>query len=191
MLSISQDCFYRDLTPIERASIASYNFDHPSAFDFAEIRGTLRSLRSGTAADIPTYDFVTSARTPVATRVPATDVILFDGILAFYDPEVRALFDLRVFVDADADTRLARRLRRDIADRGRTVDAVLNQYETTVKPSFESYIAPTKKHADVIVPRGAENVVAIDLLWQTIRYRLQPRLASGPGAAPANIPAHA
>lgn len=179
VLSISQDCFYRDLSPAERAAIATHNFDHPDAFDFAEIRATLRALRAGAGACIPTYDFVTSARTPVATQVHTTDVILFDGILAFYDPEVRGLFDLKVFVDADADTRLARRLRRDLRDRGRSVDAVLDQYERTVKPSFEGYIAPTKVHADVIVPRGAENVVAIDLLWQTIRNRIQAGAAAG------------
>lgn len=173
VLSISQDCFYRDLTPAERASIATHNFDHPDAFDFPKIRATLRALCAGAAVDIPTYDFVTSSRTPVATAVRTTDVILFDGILAFHDPEVRGLFDLKVFVDADADTRLVRRLRRDITDRGRAVDTVLDQYERTVKPSFESYIAPTKVHADVIVPRGAENVVAIDMLWQMIRYRIQ------------------
>lgn len=195
VLSISQDCFYRDLTPPERAAITSYNFDHPDAFDFTEIRATLRALRAGAGAEIPTYDFVTSARTPVATKVHTTDVILFDGILAFYDPEVRELFDLKVFVDADADTRLARRLRRDLAERGRSVETVLNQYERTVKPSFESYIAPTKKHADVIVPRGAENTVAIDLLWQTIRYRIEPHLTDGPvrmrADGSADVPLHA
>eukprot|EP00892_Ulva_mutabilis_P012257 jgi/Ulvmu1/9403/UM051_0031.1 len=191
VLSISQDCFYRDLTPAQHASIAAYNFDHPDAFDFSEIRATLHALRAGDIAEIPTYDFVTSSRTPVATKVHTTDLILFDGILAFYDPEVRGLFDLKVFVDADADTRLARRLRRDIAQRGRSVDAVLNQYERTVKPSFESYIAPTKKFADVIVPRGAENAVAIDLLWQTIRFRIDPGLTGASADGPQDVPAHA
>ena len=171
------------------------------------------------AVEIPTYDFVTSARCPDATRVETADVILFDGILAFYESGVRELLDLKIFVDADADLRLARRLRRDIVQRGRQVlqarfsllfnmepaadvaapfscdhlalllrravytnccthvdveiwAQVLDQYERTVKPSFDSYIQPTKRYADIIIPRGAENTVAIDLLWQNIRYRL-------------------
>lgn len=96
--------------------------------------------------------------------------------------QVRALFDLKIFVDVDADTRLARRVRRDINQRGRTVDTVLDQYERTVKPSFDSYIAPTKKHADLIIPRGVDNIVAIELLWQNIQYRISqgsPREVDG------------
>ena len=121
VLSISQDCFYRNLSADQRANIASYNFDHPDAFDFDMITRTLRSLRKGDAVDIPIYDFVTSARCAETTRVETTEVILFDGILALYEPEVRELLDLKIFVDAEADVRLARRLRRDISERGREV----------------------------------------------------------------------
>lgn len=181
VLSISQDCFYKDLSAEQRRAIGSYNFDHPDAFDFDLICDTLRALRQGQSVQIPIYDFVTSARCAATTTVVTTDVILFDGILALSSPDVRNLFDLKIFVDTDDDTRLARRLRRDIAQRGRDVLAVLEQYERTVKPSFDSYIAPSKKYADLIIPRGAENVVAIDLLCQNIRFRLrQQQEASSP-----------
>lgn len=175
ILSISQDCFYRDLSPEERRNIAGYNFDHPDAFDFDQIRDTLLALRAGSAVDIPMYDFVTSARCAQRTRVDTTDVIMFDGILALYHPDIRELLDIKIFVDTDADTRLARRVRRDIVHRGRDVLAVLEQYERTVKPSFDSYILPTKAHADIIIPRGADNAVAIDLLLQHIKYRIQQK----------------
>lgn len=157
------------------ASIATHNFDHPSAFDFSLIKATLLALRSGQAVDTPIYDFVTSARCAETTRVSTTDVILFDGILALYDPEIRDMFDMKIFVDTDADTRLARRVRRDVVERGRNVLSILDQYERTVKPSFDSYILPSKQHADIIIPRGAENTVAISLLFEHLKYRIQAR----------------
>ena len=178
ILSISQDCFYCNLEP--GVSAADYNFDHPDAFDFDHIKATLALLRNGQAVDIPVYDFVTSSRMQAQTHIETSDVILFDGILALYDKDIRDLFDLKVFVDTDADTRLARRVRRDIVDRGRDVIQVLEQYERTVKPSFDSYIQPTKQYADVIIPRGADNVVAIDLLLQHVRFKLQQRSVSEP-----------
>jgi len=178
ILSLPQDCFYRDLTPEEAANIKSFNFDHPSAYAFPEIIAAVKSLKAGNAVDIPVYDFVTSKRLPAVVHVPYADVILFDGILAFHSPELRDLFDIKIFVDADADTRLARRIRRDIVERGRDVLAVLDQYERTVKPSFESFILPTKQYADIIVPRGGDNTVAIDLLLQHIRLKLMERASS-------------
>ncbi|KAK9810102.1 hypothetical protein WJX72_004944 [[Myrmecia] bisecta] len=177
LLNMSMDSFYRDLTPSEQKDIANFNFDHPDAFAFDEIVHTLRDLKQGEPVHIPIYDFVTSSRRAETIPVPRADVILFDGILAFYNPELRDLFDMKIFVDTDADTRLARRVRRDITHRGRDVLQVLDQYERTVKPSFESYILPTKKHADIIVPRGAENEVAIDLILQHIKFRLAKPLS--------------
>eukprot|EP00884_Botryococcus_braunii_P020444 jgi/Botrbrau1/7083/Bobra.0165s0105.1 len=124
------------------------------------------------------YSFVDNARLPSERlHIPSADVILFDGILAFYKPELRNLFDIKLFVDTDADTRLARRLRRDIVERGRDVLQVLSQYESTVKPSFNNYILPTKEHADIIVPGGAENEVAVHLIVQHIRWKLSHRVA--------------
>mmetsp|Transcript_48128 Transcript_48128/g.120569 ORF Transcript_48128/g.120569 Transcript_48128/m.120569 type:complete len:173 (-) Transcript_48128:267-785(-) len=164
------------------SNISHYNFDHPDAFDFTEIHSSLEALKRGAPVDIPQYDFVTSARLPQSTHVPFADVILFDGIMAFHQPEVRGLFDLKIFVDTDADTRLARRVRRDIVERGRDIIQVLDQYEETVKPSFDSFILPTKKHADIIVPRGAENLPAIDLIHHHIRMKLLTRRPSAAAA---------
>ncbi|CAL8466668.1 g6204 [Coccomyxa elongata] len=174
-LHVAQDNFYRDLTPDEQANMSAFNFDHPSAFAWNEIVATLRDLKAGRPALIPQYDFVTSSRKPESVPVQSADVVLFDGILAFYSAELRELFDLMLFVDVDDDTRLARRVRRDLVERKRDVLHVLEQYERTVKPSFAQFILPTKQFAHIIVPRGLENSVAIDLIQQHIKWRLSER----------------
>eukprot|EP01023_Acetabularia_acetabulum_P037698 TRINITY_DN3588_c0_g1_i2.p2 TRINITY_DN3588_c0_g1~~TRINITY_DN3588_c0_g1_i2.p2 ORF type:complete len:172 (+),score=33.39 TRINITY_DN3588_c0_g1_i2:227-742(+) len=160
--------------------ISRFNFDHPTAFDFEEIISSLRKLKEGKAVDIPQYDFVSSTRLKETIRINKAEIILFDGILTFYNDELRRLFDMKIFVDTDADTRLARRLRRDLVERGRDTLQVLDHYETTVKPSFESYVLPTKKFADVIIPRGAENVVAIDLVCQHLKMNIMQRESKHP-----------
>eukprot|EP00897_Mesotaenium_endlicherianum_P000500 jgi/Mesen1/10450/ME000082S09951 len=169
LVSLSQDCFYRDLTPAKLADISSYNFDHPDAFDFPELLAALQKLKRREHVEIPQYDYVTSSRLPLTTPISGANVVLLEGILIFHHVEIRDLFDMKLFVDTDADTRLARRMRRDIVERGRDVIQVLDRYERSVKPSFEQYIYPTKKFADIIVPRGAENVVAINLIVQHIQ----------------------
>ena len=125
---------------------------------------------------IPQYDFVKNARCPEKDDIVLGKprIVIFEGILALYDKRLRDMFDLKVFVDADADIRLARRIKRDISSRGRDVESVLHQYERFVKPAFDEYILPTKQYADVVVPRGAENHVAIDLLVRGIRERTRP-----------------
>eukprot|EP00271_Cylindrocystis_brebissonii_P011787 TRINITY_DN29737_c0_g1_i1.p1 TRINITY_DN29737_c0_g1~~TRINITY_DN29737_c0_g1_i1.p1 ORF type:complete len:345 (+),score=61.01 TRINITY_DN29737_c0_g1_i1:196-1230(+) len=173
LVSLSQDSFYRDLTEEQHANIDAFNFDHPDAFDFPELLALMHKLKAGEEGTVPEYDYVTSARLPESTTIKGATVILLEGILLFHLPEMRDLFDLKIFVDTDADTRLVRRLRRDISERGRDVMSVLDRYERTVKPSFESYISPTKKFADIIVPRGAENTVAIDLIVRHIRGLLK------------------
>jgi uridine kinase len=125
--------------------------------------------------EIPVYDFVSHSRVKQTQSVYGADVILLEGILIFHKPELRAMFDMKIFVDVDADTRLARRVIRDINQRGRDVMGVLRQYEKFVKPSFEEYIFPTKKYADVIIPRGSDNLVAINLLVQHIQAKLDER----------------
>lgn len=172
----SQDSFYRNLAPSEKA--ADVNFDHPDAFDLADMANELESLRAGGKGRVPSYDYVTSSRMPPdASRVldgGELDVVLVDGILLFTDHDggrLRSCFDLKVFVDVEADTRLARRIRRDVEERGRDVEQVLHQYETTVKPSFDTFVSPTKKHADVIVPRGAENDAAVGMLVEHVKSR--------------------
>merc|ERR1719158_1790107 len=131
------------------------------------MESVLQDIMNGKNAKIPVYDFKTNARVPGKfTMIYSSDVVLLEGILVFYYKEVRDKFNLKLFVDTDADTRLARRVLRDIEERGRDLEHVLHQYTTLVKPAFEEFCIPTKKYADVIVPRGAENTVAIDLISQ-------------------------
>jgi len=166
---LSQDSFYRELTPVEAAKAmkGTFNFDHPDAFDNQLMESVLTDVINGRQTKVPVYDFKTNSRAPGEfTTIYPSDVVLVEGILVFYFPRMRDLFHLKLFVDTDADTRLARRVMRDIRDRGRDLENVLNQYSSLVKPAFEEFCLPTKKYADVIVPRGAENTVAIDLISQ-------------------------
>ncbi|XP_011168525.1 uridine-cytidine kinase isoform X2 [Solenopsis invicta] len=178
VVCIPQDSFYRDLTPAEKvkAEKGQYNFDHPDAFDDDLILQTLQDILAGVKCEIPAYDYRTNSlmKDQVTTIYPA-DVVLFEGILVFYFPKIRDLFHMKLFVDTDSDTRLARRVPRDIKERGRDLDYVLNQYMNFVKPAFEEFCLPTKKFADVIIPRGADNTVAIDLIVQHIRDFLSNR----------------
>nr|CAG4638411.1 EOG090X050I [Cyclestheria hislopi] len=172
VVCISQDSFYRELSDSEslKASKGLFNFDHPDAFDNQLILSTLRSILEGKVCQIPIYDFKTNSRRhdDFLTIYPA-DVVLFEGILVFYFSEIREFFHMKLFVDTDADTRLSRRVLRDIRERGRDLEQVLAQYTTLVKPAFEEFCLPTKKFADVIIPRGADNTVAIELIVQHIR----------------------
>lgn len=172
---ISQDSFYGNLDETQLKEVHRYNFDHPNAFDWPLLEKILKEIKSGKRVEIPQYSFIHHQRLKESSPLYGADVILFEGILAFYTQELRDTMDLKLFVDTDADTRLARRVMRDITDRGRTLEGVLHQYETFVKPSFEDYILPTKKHADVIIPRGTDNQVAIKLIVQHIRTKLDER----------------
>lgn len=178
VVCISQDSFYRELTPseISKAEKGQFNFDHPDAFNETLIKDTLTDILAGKMVHIPTYDYKnhTLNKDEVLTIYPA-DVVLFEGILVFYFPEVRKLFHMKLFVDTDSDTRLARRVPRDINERGRDLDQVLHQYMNYVKPAFEEFCSPTKKFADVIIPRGADNHVAIDLIVHHIKDKIQDR----------------
>jgi len=172
VVHLSQDSFYRELNQVEseKAKKGMFNFDHPNAFDNELMENCLQSILNGKQTQIPVYDFKTNARVPgVSTTIYPSDVVLVEGILVFYYPSIRHLFDLKLFVDTDADIRLARRVMRDIEERGRDLETVLHQYTTLVKPAFEEFCIPTKKYADVIIPRGAENTVAIDLIKQHIQ----------------------
>ncbi|CAG9088710.1 unnamed protein product [Plutella xylostella] len=152
-----------------------YNFDHPDAFDMELLTEVLTRLRDGKKVEVPIYNYVTHSRENRTKTMYGANVIIFEGILAFYNAAVTAMLDMKVFVDTDADIRLARRLRRDIVQRGRDLEGVLKQYMTHVKPSYQSYIAPCMAHADIIVPRGGENKVAIHLIVQHVHKQLQLR----------------
>uniref|UniRef100_H2Z258 Uridine-cytidine kinase n=1 Tax=Ciona savignyi TaxID=51511 RepID=H2Z258_CIOSA len=169
---ISQDNFYKSLSKdeIKLAECCQYNFDHPEAFDTKLMKATILDIVTGKTIKIPDYDFKTHTRRKDSYEVlHRCDVVLFEGILVFYHKEIRELFNMKLFVDSDADTRLSRRVLRDITDRGRSLESVLQQYTTFVKPAFEEFCLPSKKYADVIIPRGAENTVAINLIVQHIR----------------------
>jgi len=182
---ISQDCFYKSLDHATLTNVHEYNFDHPDAFDWKLMETTLRDLSLGKPVKIPIYDFVTHSRRTEYTSIVSVDVVVVEGILAFYEPEVREQMKMKIFVDTDADTRLARRILRDIEERGRDLKGVLHQYQKFVKPSFDEYILPTKKYADVIIPRGADNKVAINLIVQHIKSKLDHKAKIARRAAAA------
>ncbi|KAI3474935.1 hypothetical protein Pfo_030246 [Paulownia fortunei] len=163
---VNQDAFYRSLSNEQLQKVNEYNFDHPASASCME---TLRLART---VSIPNYDFKTHKSIEPARVVNPSDVIILEGILVLHDSRVRDLMNMKIFVDTDSDLRLARRIQRDTIERGRNVENVLDQYAKFVKPSFEEFILPSKKHADVIIPRGADNDVAIDLIVQHIRTKL-------------------
>ena len=177
ILLLSLDSFYRPLTHDEKVALAGqegFNFDLPSSFDFELLLATMRRLCvEKKPAEVPVYDFVTSDRVGSETVQPA-DVVVLEGILVLYWKDLRDMMDLRIFLDTNGETRLARRILRDTRERGRAVEAVLLQYERFVRPAFESYIAPTKEYSDIIVPRGSGNTVAISLIVDHIKGKLHP-----------------
>ncbi|KAI3828375.1 hypothetical protein L1987_02476 [Smallanthus sonchifolius] len=168
---VNQDSFYHSLTTEELTRVHEYNFDHPDAFDNEKLLLAVVMLKQGKTVDIPKYDF-RSYKNVVSRRVNPSDVIILEGILIFHDPRVRAMMNMKIFVDTDADVRLARRIRRDTGEKGRDIGMVLDQYSKFVKPAFDDFILPTKKYADIIIPRGGDNHVAIDLIVQHIRTKL-------------------
>ncbi|CAL8345913.1 unnamed protein product [Gadus morhua 'NCC'] len=168
---LSLDSFYRVLSPEQKARAlkGQFNFDHPDAFDNDLIISTLWDILDGKIVQLPVYDFVIHSRKEETVTVYPADVVLCEGILMFYAQEIRDMFQMKLFVDTDADTRLSRRVLRDICERGRDLESVLSQYIMFVKPAFEEFCLPTKKYADVIIPRGADNLVAINLIVQHIQ----------------------
>ncbi|CAJ1960216.1 unnamed protein product [Sphenostylis stenocarpa] len=168
---VNQDSFYNNFSEEDLTRVQDYNFDHPDAFDTEQLLLVMDKLKHGEAVDIPKYDFKTY-KSDVLRRVNPSDVIILEGILVFHDPRIRELMNMKIFVDTDADVRLARRIRRDTNEKGRDIGAVLDQYSKFVKPAFDDFILPTKKYADIIIPRGGDNHVAIDLIVQHIRTKL-------------------
>nr|XP_020668063.1 uridine-cytidine kinase-like 1 isoform X6 [Pogona vitticeps]XP_020668064.1 uridine-cytidine kinase-like 1 isoform X7 [Pogona vitticeps] len=172
---LSMDSFYKVLTKEQQQQAANndYNFDHPDAFDFDLIISTLKKLKQGKSVKIPIYDFTTHSRKKEWKTLYGANVIIFEGIMAFSDKELLKLLDMKIFVDTDSDIRLVRRLRRDIGERGRDVEGVIKQYNKFVKPAFDQYIQPTMRLADIVVPRGSGNTVAIDLIVQHVHSQLE------------------
>jgi uridine kinase len=169
---IDMDAYYRNFEHLPLVERRKINWDHPESFDWELLVNQLTRLASGEAIEKPVYDFVTHTRSPQTVVVPAARVVVIDGILLFSDPRVRDLCDVKVFVDTDADIRLIRRIRRDMNKRGRPLDEILDQYVTTVQPMHLQFVEPTKRYADVIVPRGGHNTVAIEMIVAKIHRQL-------------------
>jgi uridine kinase len=169
-----QDAYYRDLTELPPAQRTTRNFDHPDSIEIELFVSHLQELRDGHPIEQPVYDFTGHARTDRTVRVEPRDVILAEGILLFHFPEVRRLLDVKVYVDTPPDIRLLRRFRRDIRERGRTFDSVSEQYVRTVRPMHEEFVEPSKRFADVIIPEGGENEIAIDMIASRIRLLRAP-----------------
>ena len=172
---IDMDAYYRDHPELSLEKRAQLNYDHPDAFELDLLADHLARLAGGESIEKPVYDFVSHARRAKSERIETADVIVIDGILLLVDERVRSRLDVKVFVDTDADIRLIRRIRRDMAARGRPLEEILEQYLTTVQPMHLQFVEPSKRYADLIIPRGGENAVAIDLLLASISRRLAGR----------------
>jgi uridine kinase len=182
---IDMDAYYKNFPSLTLEQRKKLNWDHPDAFDYDLLCAHLEALSRREPIEKPEYDFVTHLRRPAPTRVSPADVIVIDGILLFVDERVRALCDVKVFVDADADIRIIRRIERDTHVRGRPVDEIIEQYLSTVQPMHLQFVEPSKRYADVIVPRGGHNTIAIEMIVAKIQRRLQNASA---GAAAQHTP---
>ncbi|MEE9166664.1 MAG: uridine kinase [Candidatus Neomarinimicrobiota bacterium] len=169
---IQQDAYYRDLAHIPLDERARANFDHPDAVDFDLLRRQMTELLNGNPIEAPIYDFSTHSRREEAGRIKPHPAIVVEGITVLFDGPLRKMMDIRIYVETDDDIRFIRRLTRDIKDRGRTYIDVIRQYLDTVKPMHEQFVEPTKKYADIIIPEGGDNRVAIDLIQTKIRSLL-------------------
>jgi len=170
---IPQDNYYKTAEYVSNENITDFNFDHPAAFDTDLLVEQLTALKSGEAIDMPQYDFVHNRREESTTRVKPTKLILFEGILIFFDKRLRNLIDLKLYVDTPDDIRFIRRLQRDVTERGRTMESVVKQYLEVVRPGHYEFVEPTKVQADLIVPEGGSNQKALEVLGSFMREILQ------------------
>jgi len=171
---IPQDSYYNDNTGIPMEERRKINFDHPNAFDWKLLIHQINELRNGNAIEQPTYSYIESNRMPETIHIEPCEVIIIEGIMALCRKELRDLMDLKIFVDADPDDRLIRVISRDMAERGRTAQMVMDRYIDVLKPMHLEFIEPTKRYADLIIPQGGENQKAIDIMRTYIIHRLKP-----------------
>ena len=172
---LDMDGYYRDFSHLPMEERRKVNWDHPESFDLDLFASHLQQLARGEPVDKPVYDFTQHVRSSRTDRIPAADVVVVDGILLFTDERIRDQFDVKVFVDADPDIRLVRRIKRDMSERDRPLEEILEQYLTTVRPMHQQFVEPGKRYADIIVPRGGQNAVAIEMILTTIQRRLDAR----------------
>ncbi len=171
---VPQDAYYKNLTELPLAQHGLRNWDHPDALTTELMVEQVTALKTGQAVELPVYDFTQHTRTTRTKRVEPQPVVVVEGILIFADPALRGLFDIKIFVDTDADLRFIRRLQRDIAERGRTAESVIQQYLDTVRPMHLEFVEPTKRYADVIIPEGGLNEVALDMVVARVEALLLP-----------------
>jgi uridine kinase len=176
---IQQDLYYRDLKDLPLDYRNAANFDHPDAVDNELLINHLKKLNAGEPVELPIYDFRIHSRLPATTRVEPKPIVILEGILILAEPRLLEQMDIKVFVDTPDDIRFIRRLRRDLAERGRTVDSVIDQYVATVRPMHIQFVEPSKRFADVIIPEGGHNLVSIDLISGKIREKLAGALKGG------------
>jgi uridine kinase len=166
---VQHDSYYRDISHYKGKSPAEINFDHPDSLETSFLIKHIKMFKEGTSFDQPMYNFATHKRMKEMVRIDPTDILIIEGILLFVEKELRELMDIKIFVDTDDDERLLRRLKRDIIERGRSLDSVIHQYISTVKPMHLEFVEPSKRWADIIIPKGGENHVAIDMIVAKIR----------------------
>lgn len=169
---LPQDSYYKDSSHVPDDQKQNINFDHPDAFDWPLLSRQVALLRQGKAIEQPTYSYLTCSRLPETIHIEPREVIIIEGILALCDPQLRAMMDLKVYVDTDPDERLIRVIQRDVMERGRTAEAVMERYTRVLKPMHLQFIEPCKRYADLIVPEGGSNQVAIDILTMYIKRHL-------------------
>ena len=170
---LSHDNYYKRLDEMTYEQRCRVNYDEPAAFETELMVAQLEQLRSGQTIQCPVYDFTVHNRSDQVTSIQPEQVILVEGILIFADEKLRELMDIKIFVDTDADIRILRRLKRDVNKRGRSIESVIDQYQTTVKPMHEKYVEPSKKFANIVVPEGGQNYVALDMILTRIARHLE------------------
>lgn len=169
---INHDSYYKAHNDLSYEDRSKLNYDHPDSFDTQMMIEDVKKLKNNEEVDIPVYDFSVHNRADATVHIVPKNVIILEGILVLENKELRNLMDIKVFVDTDADERLMRRIRRDMAERARSIESILNQYADTVKPMHEQFVEPSKKYADIIIPRGGENITGINILQQHIKSML-------------------
>ena len=177
---LQHDRYYRDRNDLRLEERAALNYDHPNSLETDLLVRHVRDLKKGKPVDVPTYDFTRHARLSETETFQPRRALIVEGILVFTDAALRDLMDIKVFVDTDSDTRFIRRLQRDVAERGRTMESVIDQYQSTVKPMHLEFVEPSKRYADVIIPLGGHNTVAVDLLLTMLRSVVAQPVAPKP-----------
>ena len=179
VLLIQQDSYYRDQAHLTFEERLNTNYDHPHAFDNDLLMEQIGKLQRNEAIDIPVYDYALHTRSDKTIRIEPKTVVILEGILVLEDPKLRELMDIKIFVDTDADIRILRRMVRDIKERGRTIESVVDQYLSAVRPMHNQFVEPSKRYADVIIPEGGKNYVAIDLVTTKINMILADKRVKG------------